>query len=170
MPYLLLQIVALPLVASVVIGFSRTANKSRKSSWIAIATLAYTTLLLGIAGLRIYAGEVIFEKYPLGPEVSLNLLADGLSLPVALIINLICVALAFYSLHYVEHRIELIYGEIDPQTHDIYSFVSFLSHRFYGRLLCHESDNHLFFHGTADDYTPLFHHGAIRVFGLYYTI
>ena len=131
MPYLLLQIVALPLVASVVIGFSRTANKSRKSSWIAIATLAYTTLLLGIAGLRIYAGEVIFEKYPLGPEVSLNLLADGLSLPVALIINLICVALAFYSLHYVEHRIELIYGEIDPQTHDIYYRRFFLLYLFF---------------------------------------
>ena len=75
MPYLLLQIVALPLVAAVVIGFIRSANKNRQSGWIAIATLAYTTLLLGIAGLRIYAGEVIFEKYPLGPEISLNLLA-----------------------------------------------------------------------------------------------
>ena len=88
MPYLLLQIVAVPIVAAVVIGFSRTANKRRQSSWIAIATLSYTTLLLGIAGLRIYAGEVIFEQYPLGPEISLNLLADGLSLPVAFIINL----------------------------------------------------------------------------------
>ena len=58
MPYLLLQIVAVPLVASVVIGLTRTANKSRQSGWIAIATLSYTTVLLGIAGLRIYSGEV----------------------------------------------------------------------------------------------------------------
>ena len=131
MPYLLLQIVAVPLVASVVIGFTRSANKSRKSGWIAIATLAYTTLLLVIAGLRIYAGGVIFEKYPLGPEISLNLLADGLSLPVALIINLICLALAMYSIHYVEHRIELIYGDIDNQTHDIYYRRFFLLYLFF---------------------------------------
>ena len=96
MPYLLLQIVIVPIAVSVVIGFTRNAKKARRSGWIAIATLSYTTLILGIAGLRIYAGEVIFEKYPLGPEISLNLLADGLSLPVALIINLICLALAFY--------------------------------------------------------------------------
>ena len=131
MPYLLLQIVAMPLLASVVIGFTRTVNKSRKSCLIAIATLVYTTLLLGIAGLRIYAGEVLFEKYSLGPEISLNLLADGLSLPVALIINLICVALAIYSMHYVEHRIELIYGEVDPQTHDIYYRRFFLLYLFF---------------------------------------
>ena len=131
MPYLLLQIVAVPLIASVVIGFTRSANISRKSGWITIATLAYTTLLLGIAGFRIYTGEVIFEKYPLGPEISLNLLADGLSLPVAFIINLICVALAVYSMPYVEHRIELIYGKIDPQTRGIYYRRFFLLYLFF---------------------------------------
>jgi len=131
MPYLLLQIVMVPIAVSVVIGFTRNAKKPRRSGWITIATLSYTTLLLGIAGLRIYGGEVIFEKYPLGPDINLNLLADGLSLPVALIINLICLALAFYSLHYVEHRIELIYGEIDPQTHNIYYRRFFLLYLFF---------------------------------------
>jgi NADH-quinone oxidoreductase subunit M len=130
-PYLLLQIVIVPIAVSAVIGFTRNAKKPRRSGWIAIATLSYTTLLLGITGLRIYAGEVIFEKYPLGPDINLNLLADGLSLPVALIINLICLALAFYSLHYVEHRIELIYGEIDPQTHNIYYRRFFLLYLFF---------------------------------------
>jgi NADH-quinone oxidoreductase subunit M len=52
--------------------------------------------------------------------VSLNLLADGLSLPVALIINFICLALAFYSLHYVEHRIALIYQTADQSTTALY--------------------------------------------------
>ena len=131
MPYLLLQIVIVPLAVSAVIGFTRNAKKPRRSGWIAIATMSYTTLLLGIAGLRIYGGEVIFEKYLLGPDINLNLLADGLSLPVALIINLICLALAFYSLHYVEHRIELIYGEIDPQTHNIYYRRFFLLYLFF---------------------------------------
>jgi len=52
--------------------------------------------------------------------VSLDLLADGLSLPVGLIVNLICLALAFYSLHYVDHRIELIYATADHQTSALY--------------------------------------------------
>ena len=56
-------------------------------------------------------GTLIFLQQAV-PQIieALNLLADGLSLPVALIINLICLALAFFSIHYVEHRIELIYG------------------------------------------------------------
>ena len=49
MLYLLLQIVIVPIAVSAVIGFTRNAKKSRRSGWIAIATLAYTTLLLGIA-------------------------------------------------------------------------------------------------------------------------
>ncbi|MBW2677883.1 MAG: NADH-quinone oxidoreductase subunit M, partial [Deltaproteobacteria bacterium] len=110
MPYLLLQIVGLPLVAAVVTGFTRNVRKSHLPGWITITTLVYTTLLLGFAGIRVCGGEVLLEQYFIGPEVSLNLLADGLSLPMALIINLICLALAVYSLHYVEHRIELIYG------------------------------------------------------------
>jgi NADH-quinone oxidoreductase subunit M len=118
-PYILLQIVAVPLVASWA-AFLIRPRKNRWSAWIAIAALCYTTLLLVLAGWRVYAGEIIREQYAIGPQVSFNLLADGLSLPVALIINLISLALAFYSIHYVEHRIELIYGDIDDKTYGIY--------------------------------------------------
>jgi NADH-quinone oxidoreductase subunit M len=76
-------------------------------------------------------GEVILEKYFLGPEVSLNLLADGLSLPIALIINLICLALAFYSIHYVEHRIDLIYGKTDTRVYNMYFRRFFLLYLFF---------------------------------------
>jgi formate hydrogenlyase subunit 3/multisubunit Na+/H+ antiporter MnhD subunit len=119
MPYLLLQIVAVPLAASLAMLLVRPA-KNRQPAWIAIAAVSYTTVLLVVAGLQVSAGEVLTEQYPLGPGFSFNLAADGLSLPVALIINLICLALAFYSIHYVEHRMELIYGEIDDTTHGIY--------------------------------------------------
>ncbi|MCP3951481.1 MAG: NADH-quinone oxidoreductase subunit M [Desulfobacterales bacterium] len=120
MPYLLLQIVGLPLAAAVVTGFTRSAKKSHWPGWITVATLVYTTFLLCLGGMRVYQGEVLTEQYLLGPEVSLNLLADGLSLPMALIINLICLALAIYSFHYVEHRIELIYGECSPRVYNLY--------------------------------------------------
>ncbi|MEW6675991.1 MAG: proton-conducting transporter membrane subunit [Nitrospirota bacterium] len=119
MPYILLQIVGVPAIASIIIFLTRPIL-GKKAGWMAGISLLYTTSLLCIAGLKVYQGEIIYEKYPLGPEVSLNLLADGLSLPVALIVNLICVALSFYSIHYVEHRIELIYGEVDKRTWLIY--------------------------------------------------
>ena len=119
MPYLLLQIVAVPLVASWAVFLIRP-RKNRRPAWIAIGALCYTTLLLSLAGLQLHGGEILREQYAIGPLVSVNLLADGLSLPVALIINLICLALALYSIHYVEHRIELIYGNIDDKTYGIY--------------------------------------------------
>ena len=119
MPYILLQIIAVPLVASWG-ALLVVPRKNRWPAWIAIAALCYTTLLLVLAGWKVYAGEILHEQYAIGPQVSFNLLADGLSLPVALIINLICLSLAFYSIHYVEHRIEIIYGDIDDKTYGIY--------------------------------------------------
>ena len=119
MPYILLQIVAVPLVASWAVFLIRP-RKNRRPAWIAIAALCYTTLLLLLTGWQIYEGGVLHERYAIGPQFSFNLLADGLSLPVALIINLVCLALAFYSIHYVGHRIELIYGDIEQKTYGIY--------------------------------------------------
>jgi NADH-quinone oxidoreductase subunit M len=106
-------------------------GKNRWPAWIAVAALVYTTLLLSLAAARVYRGETLFEVYPLGPAVSFNLLADGLSLPVALVVNLICLALAFYSMPYVEHRIELIYGDVDDRTFGIYYRRFFLLYLFF---------------------------------------
>jgi len=130
MPYLLLQIVAVPLVASLAMLLVRP-GKNRQPAWIAIAAISYTTLLLVLAGLRVTAGEVIHEPYPVGPDFNFNLSADGLSLPVGLIINLVCLALSFYSIHYVEHRIELIYGELDDATHGVYYRRFFLLYMYF---------------------------------------
>ncbi|MGQ9569686.1 MAG: complex I subunit 4 family protein [Thermodesulfovibrionales bacterium] len=118
-PYILLQIIFMPAVASIFIFLTRP-KIGDKAGWVAGLTLLYTTILLLIAGFRIYQGEIIFEIYSLGPKVNLNLLADGLSLPVALIMNMLCAVLAFYSIHYVDHRIELIYGEVDKRTWLLY--------------------------------------------------
>ena len=93
-PHLLLQILVAPVIASIII-FSTRHKIGDKAGWITCITLLYTTSLLCIAGLRIYQGEPIYERYPLGPDISLDLLADGLSLSVALIINLICLVISF---------------------------------------------------------------------------
>lgn len=119
MPYLLLQTVLVPLTAAMAVLLTRS-RKGFLFGGITIASLVYTMVLLIIAGFRLYNDGQIFEQYAVGPGVSLNLLADGLSLPVGLIINLICIALAFYSLHYVEHRIDVIYPDADAHTRSLY--------------------------------------------------
>jgi len=114
-PHILLQIVVVPAIASAIIFLTRP-KIGEKAGLIAGITLIYTTALLCIVGIRVSQGEIIYEEYPIGALVNFNFLADGLSLSVALIINLICVALAFYSIHYVDHRIEAIYGDVDKGT------------------------------------------------------
>lgn len=115
MPYILLQTIVVPVMASIFIFLTRY-KLGRKAGWIAAGTLLYTTALLFIAGIKVYQGEIIYEEYPfVGPDIKFDLLADGLSLPVALIMNMLCTVLAFYSIHYVEHRVEAIYGEMDER-------------------------------------------------------
>jgi NADH-quinone oxidoreductase subunit M len=119
MPHLLLQIIVAPVLASLFILLTRRKIGER-AGWVAALTLLYMTVLLCIAGIRVHRGDTLYEAYPVGPEVRFDLLADGLSLPVALIINLCCVVLAFYSMDYVEHRIEAIYGKVDKRTWLVY--------------------------------------------------
>jgi len=114
-PYLLLQILGLPVVAAIVILLTRY-RLGRRAGWIVAITLIYTSALLVRALISVSRGETLFEPYPLSSTVNFNLLADGLSIPVALIMNLCCVVLAFYSIHYVDHRIEIIHGEVDERT------------------------------------------------------
>jgi NADH-quinone oxidoreductase subunit M len=129
-PYLLLQIIGIPVLASLLIFLTRN-GWGRKAGWIAGGSLVYTTALLCLAGLRVYEGQKVVEEYFLmGPGIRLGLLADGLSLPVALIMNLLCAVLAFFSIHYVEHRIEIIYGEVDEKR-----WRSYYSRYFYLYLL-----------------------------------
>lgn len=120
MPYLLLQTIVVPLAAAVIIILLPRLSKGNVFCGIAVGSLVYTSVLLIIAGWRIRIMGPQNEIYDLGPEVTLNLLADGLSLPIALIINLICIALACYSFHYVEHRIDHIYSDDDKHIKNNY--------------------------------------------------
>ncbi len=109
MPAVLLQILLTPVVAAVVIFVARK-RIGRLAGWAAALTMLYTTLLVSIAGVEVYAGRVIFEEYLLiAPDIRLGLLADGLSFPTLAIVVLLCTALGFYSIRYVEHRVELLY-------------------------------------------------------------
>ncbi len=115
MPYILTQTIIVPVIAAIVILLTRRIL-AKKAAFIAGIALLYTTALLCIMSIRLYQGTVISEGYLWGPYVSFGLLADGLSLPIALIINIICTALAFHSLRYMEQRVDILYGEEDEKT------------------------------------------------------
>ena len=69
MPFALLQIVCLPLVAAPVLLWVRP-GRHRRPAWGVVIVLAYTSLLLAAAGFQVSGGGVLAEAYPLGPRFS----------------------------------------------------------------------------------------------------
>ncbi len=109
MPTLLLQILVTPICAAAFIFLTRK-KLSHLAGWVAALSLLYTTGLVLAAGAQVYRGSVLYEEYLIiAPDIRLGLLADGLSLPTLAVVILLCTALAFYSIRYVEHRVELLY-------------------------------------------------------------
>jgi NADH-quinone oxidoreductase subunit M len=122
-PYVLLQVIIAPIIAAilcVILG----RKVGRNLGWVAFGALAYTTLLLVNVGLGLWNGKSqLSEVYPWS-TVIINLrfgfLADGLSLPVAVIMNLVCAAASVYSVRYIEHRIDLLFGKENTSMYTIY--------------------------------------------------
>jgi formate hydrogenlyase subunit 3/multisubunit Na+/H+ antiporter MnhD subunit len=120
MDFVLLQILMTPLVASLIIFLLRRVL-GRKAGWVAVGALFYNMILIIRVGLDVFEGKTFFEEYLLiAPKINLGLLADGLSLPTIGVINLLCLALSLYGLHYIEHRIEILYGDQEEETQTSY--------------------------------------------------
>ncbi len=133
MPSLLLQTILVPAIVALIILLFRF-QLGKRAGWAAALSLAYTTALLIGALYAVYTGSPIQENYQLlhSPDISITLTADGLSIAVALICNLLCLALCTYSISYVPHRIEILYpsvlgtkGEISYFTCFFYLFLFF---------------------------------------------
>jgi NADH-quinone oxidoreductase subunit M len=126
-PYALLQTIILPLVAAgAVYPLSRRLGKN--VGWVAFAVLFYTTLLLFLTGVGLYfGGAPVKELYPWVPSAGLTFgfFADGLSLPVALVMSIVCTATSVYSMPYMKHRLEDMYGEERKQQYGVY-YVNYL--------------------------------------------
>ena len=114
-PHILLQTIVVPVIAAIIILLTRR-KIGKKAGLIAGIALLYTTALLCIVGIRLYQGTVVSEAFVWGPYVTFGLLADGLSLPIALIINIICTALSFHSLRYMEQRVDILYRGENEKT------------------------------------------------------
>ncbi len=120
MPAILLQIILAPLVASLII-FSIRKFAPRAAGVISTASLVYSLYLIYLAGKQVIAGEILTEDYLLiAPGIEMGLLADGLSLPTLAVIALLCTALSIYAVHYIDHRIEILYADESKEVQDAF--------------------------------------------------
>ena len=118
MPGVLLQILLAP-IAAAAINYTIRRVPGHSVGWIATGTLLYTTALVVWVGVAVSQGDIVTEEYWLiAPDIRFGLLADGLSLPTLAVVLLLCAALSMYSIRYIEHRVETIYGDLpaDVQT------------------------------------------------------
>jgi formate hydrogenlyase subunit 3/multisubunit Na+/H+ antiporter MnhD subunit len=122
-PYALLQATVGPMVVAALIPLLGK-RVGRRLGWIAFGILAYSTFLLLNVGLGLWNGQgQIHEEYFWITTVfnlKFGFLADGLSLPVALIMNILCTAGAVYSIHYIEHRIGQLYESKGTGMYTVY--------------------------------------------------
>ncbi len=104
--YLLSQAVLVPIVMAP-ITFFISKKLGIKCGWVAFASLLYTTLcLLLTANVYLTTHAPIIEEYAWAPAASLyfGFKADGLSIPIALMIAMLSAATAIYSMAYMEHK------------------------------------------------------------------
>jgi proton-translocating NADH-quinone oxidoreductase chain M len=105
--YYLLAATFIPLLlAPVAYVIGRRAGV-KAVTWFSFAALAVSTGLLIIPAIGVYTGQqtVYVEQYAWGQFGDFGLRLDGLSLPFALIIYILCTVIALYSRPYMVHKV-----------------------------------------------------------------
>ena len=100
----------------------------RHVGWLAFGSLLYTSLLLSYLAASLYnGGSSVAESYTWAPVSGLvfGFLGDNLSVPVALMMNIVVAATAVYSMGYMKHRLEVMFGEERKGYYSIY-FLNFM--------------------------------------------
>jgi proton-translocating NADH-quinone oxidoreductase chain M len=94
------------LLAPVAYAIGRKAGV-KTVTWFSFAALAVSTGLLIIPAIGVYTGQqtVYVEQYAWGQFGDFGLRLDGLSLPFALIIYILCTVIAVYSRPYMVHKV-----------------------------------------------------------------
>src|ERR671914_6510 len=106
--YFLLAATFIPLLlAPVAFWIGRKAG-AKPATWISFGALAVSTGLMLIPAIGIYTGQqtVYVEQYAWGQFGDFGLRLDGLSLPFALIIYILCTVIALYSRPYMVHKVK----------------------------------------------------------------
>ena len=126
--YLLLQFVVVPIVAAAVC-YLTSGVLHKRVGWIAFAALFLSNVILVVYGgpSLFNGGSAIAETYTWAPSAGLafGFLADGLSFPVAVLVNLVLAATAVYSMPYMSNRIKSIGVQEKGSSYGLY-YLNFL--------------------------------------------
>lgn len=110
--YYLLVATFLPLLASPVAYMLAKKRGSNATTWFSFGILAISTLLLFMASFTLQGGRSAYiESYTWSQFGNFGLRIDGLSLPFAIIINILCTVLTLYSKPYMLHKIKESFKE-----------------------------------------------------------
>src|SRR5919202_3879565 len=114
MAYFLLAATFLPLLLSPVCYILGKRLGINAVTWFSFGVLAISTVFLFVPAATLHGGQSAYvESYTWSQFGNFGLRMDGLSLPFALIIYILCTALALYSKPYMVHKIiEDIHGRI----------------------------------------------------------
>lgn len=106
--YFLLAATFIPLLLAPVAYWIGRKAGAKPATWFSFGALAVSTGLLLIPAVGVYTGQqtVYFEQYAWGQFGDFGLRLDGLSLPFALIIYILCTVIALYSRPYMVHKIK----------------------------------------------------------------
>lgn len=96
----LLQVLLVPF-AFVFVTYLAGVRWGKKAGWLAFLPLAYSTLLILLAG----AQGGLVEYYDWRPIGLFGFNADGLSIPILFTIALLCTLISIYSMSYMTHTI-----------------------------------------------------------------
>ncbi len=122
-PFLLLQTVFIPVLSIPVMALLGRKIGTRVG-WVAAVVLSYTTILLLLGGIDFWvSGSPLIEHYSWSTAVlniEFGFLADALSYPVAILMNIISTVVVVYSIRYVEHPIKEIHDEEEKGLNELY--------------------------------------------------
>src|SRR5215213_11023282 len=104
--YFLLVATFLPLLSSPVSYILAKKSGVTATTWFSFGVLAISTGLIFIPAMTLTGGQSAYvESYPWSQFGNFGLRLDGLSLPFAMIIYILCTVLALYSKPYMMHKI-----------------------------------------------------------------
>lgn len=104
--YFLLAATFIPLLLAPVAYVVGKKSGVSAVTWLSFGALAVSTGLLFVPSMLLQGGMSSYaEKYPWGQFGDFGLRLDGLSLPFALIIYILCTVLALYSKPYMVHKV-----------------------------------------------------------------
>jgi proton-translocating NADH-quinone oxidoreductase chain M len=106
--YFLLAATFIPLLLAPVAYWIGRKAGAKSATWFSFGALAVSTGLMLIPAVGIYTGQqtVYVEQYAWGQFGDFGLRLDGLSLPFALIIYILCTVIALYSRPYMFHKVK----------------------------------------------------------------